>query len=98
MYVYTHTHMPEPSSASAAAQLSPRQVNPVTSLVKVLPEAALSARCKQRLLSFKGPCTHIAYTLAPKYLYRDYVTAKLYAIWVHGPLGVVNDLQPASEF
>ena len=30
----------------------------------------------------------IAYTLALKYLYRDYFKAKVYLfIWVHGPLG-----------
>ena len=27
------------------------------------------------------------YTLALKYLYRDYIKAKVYTIWVHGPLG-----------
>ena len=26
----------------------------------------------------KGPCTQIVYTLAPKYLYRDYFKAKVY--------------------
>ena len=26
------------------------------------------------------------YTLAPKYLYRNYIKAKVYTIWVHGPL------------
>ena len=26
------------------------------------------------------------YTLAPKYLYRDYLKAKVYTIWVHGLL------------
>ena len=35
----------------------------------------------------KGPCTQIVYTLALKYLYRDYIKAKVYTIWVHGPLG-----------
>ena len=35
----------------------------------------------------KGPCTHIVYTLVPKYIYRDYCKAKVYTIWVHGPLG-----------
>ena len=35
----------------------------------------------------KGPCTQIAYTLAPKHLYRDYFKAKVYTVWVHGPLG-----------
>ena len=38
----------------------------------------------------KGPCTQIVYTLAPKYLYRDYIKAKVYTIWAHGPLGLVN--------
>ena len=37
----------------------------------------------------KGPCTQIVYTLALKYLYRDYIKANVYTIWVHGPLGVV---------
>ena len=35
-----------------------------------------------------GPCTQIVYTLAPKYLYRDYIKANVSTIWVHGPLGV----------
>ena len=39
-------------------------------------------------LGYKGPCTQIVYTLAPKYLYKDYFKAKVYTIWVHGPLGV----------
>ena len=38
----------------------------------------------------KGPCTQIVYTLALKYLYRDYIKAKVYAIWAHGPLGYRN--------
>ena len=33
----------------------------------------------------RGPCTRIVYTLALKYLYRDYIKAKVYTIWVHGP-------------
>ena len=37
----------------------------------------------------KGPCTQIVYTLAPKYLNRDYIEAIVYTIWVHGPLGLV---------
>ena len=37
----------------------------------------------------KGPCTQAAYTLAPKYL-GDYFKAKVYAIWVHGPFGYVD--------
>ena len=28
----------------------------------------------------KGPCTHIVYTLAPKYLYRDYIKDNVYTI------------------
>ena len=35
----------------------------------------------------KGPCTQIVYTLALNYLHRDYIKAKVYTIWVHGPLG-----------
>ena len=27
--------------------------------------------------------------MAPKYLYRDYFKAKVYIIWVHGPLGLI---------
>ena len=30
---------------------------------------------------------HSIYTLAPKYLERDYFKAKVYTIRVHGPLG-----------
>ena len=30
----------------------------------------------------------VVYTLARKYLYRDYFEAKVYTIWVHGPLGL----------
>ena len=36
----------------------------------------------------KSPCTQIVYTLAPKYLYKDYFKAKVYTIWVHGPVGL----------
>ena len=35
---------------------------------------------------FQGPCTQIVYTLAPKYLYKGYFKAKVYTIWVPGPL------------
>ena len=35
---------------------------------------------------YKGECTQIVYTLAPKYLYREYSKARVYAIWVRGPL------------
>ena len=35
----------------------------------------------------EGPCTQIVDTLALKYLNRDYFKAKVYSIWVHGPLG-----------
>ena len=38
-----------------------------------------------------GPCAQMVYTLAPKYLYRDYIKANVYTIWVHGPLGVYMD-------
>ena len=38
----------------------------------------------------KDPCTQIVYTLALKYLYRDYIKAKVYTIWVHGPLGLMT--------
>ena len=31
-------------------------------------------------------CAHILCILAPKCLYKDYLEAKLYTIWVHGPL------------
>ena len=35
----------------------------------------------------KGPCTQTVYTLAPKYLNRDYFKAKVYTISLHGTLG-----------
>ena len=35
----------------------------------------------------KGPCTQIVYTLALKESLYRYIGAKLYTIWVHGPLG-----------
>ena len=35
----------------------------------------------------KGPCTQIVYTLALKYSLYRYIEAKVYTIWVHGPLG-----------
>ena len=34
----------------------------------------------------KGPCTQIVYTLGPMYPLREYFKAKVYTIWVHGPL------------
>ena len=34
-----------------------------------------------------GPCAPVVYTLAPKYLCRDYFKAKVYTIC--GPLGIV---------
>ena len=40
------------------------------------------------LLNPKDPCAQIVYTLALKYLYRDYMKAKAYTIWAHGPLGL----------
>ena len=42
----------------------------------------------------KGSCTQIAYTLAPKYPYRDYIKAKVYTICAHGPL---NPIEPLKE-
>ena len=35
----------------------------------------------------KGPCTHLIYTLAPKYLNKNYMKANVYTtgILVHGP-------------
>ena len=38
-------------------------------------------------LNPKGPCTQIVHTLGPMYLYMAYFKAKVYTIWVHGPLG-----------
>ena len=46
------------------------------------------------MINPKGPCTQIVYTLAPKYLYRDYFKAKLCTIRVHGPLGKVPTQTP----
>ena len=49
---------------------------------------ARTAPARDEVLCFpKGPCTQIVYTLAPMYLYREYFTAKVYTVWVHGPLG-----------
>ena len=44
----------------------------------------------------KGPCTQIVDTLALKYLYKDYIKAKVYAIWVHGPLGFAKRSMASS--
>ena len=35
----------------------------------------------------KGPCTQIVHTLAFKLSLYRYFRAKVYGIWVHGPLG-----------
>ena len=32
-------------------------------------------------------CLILKGSMYPKYLYRDYFKAKVYTIWVHGPLG-----------
>ena len=40
----------------------------------------------------KGPCAQIVSTLGPMYL-RQYFKAKVYTIWIHGPLGVVYPSQ-----
>ena len=37
-----------------------------------------------------GPQTQLVYTLGPMSLYREYFKAKVYTIWVHGPLGKVH--------
>ena len=37
-----------------------------------------------------GPSTQIVYTLAPKYLYRDYFQTK---VLVHGPLNPIDSLK-----
>ena len=44
----------------------------------------------------KGPCAQIVYTLGPipMYLYREYFKAKVYTIWVHGPLGTGSRPEP----
>ena len=39
----------------------------------------------------KGPCTQVVYTLAPMYLYSDYLDylrANVCTTWAHGPLGI----------
>ena len=46
-----------------------------------------SSFLKLLLMNPKGPCTHIVYTLALKYSLYRYIGPKVYAIWVHGPLG-----------
>ena len=35
----------------------------------------------------KGPCTQIVYTLALRYSLYRYIGPKVYTTWVHGPLG-----------
>ena len=35
-----------------------------------------------------GPCTPLAYTLAPKYLHRDYFKAEVYTFWENEAFGV----------
>ena len=42
----------------------------------------------------KGPCAQIVYTLGPMYIYRDDFKAKVYTIRVHGPVGIVKDVEP----
>ena len=37
------------------------------------------------------PSSILVYTLAPQYVHTDYFKAKVYAIWVHGPLGVEQE-------
>ena len=52
---------------------------------------------QEHTLSPKGPCTQIGDTLAPKYPNRDYFKAKVYTIWVHGPLGIQQSLPRAPR-
>ena len=47
--------------------------------------ALIQETCRFGCTNLKVPCAHVVYTLVPKYLYRDYLTATGYAIWVHGP-------------
>ena len=42
----------------------------------------------------KDPCTQIVCTLALKYSLYRYIGPKVYAMWVHGPLGVSSILSP----
>ena len=51
-----------------------------------LERAAKVYSCPQLDLMPQGPCSQIVDTLAPKYLHRGYLKAKVYTIWVHGPL------------
>ena len=52
--------------------------------------AARDPHCSIEWGYSKGPCAQIVYTLAPKYLSREYFKAKVYAIWAHGPLGLTK--------
>ena len=45
----------------------------------------------------KGPCTNIVYTLALKYSLYKYIGPKVYAIWVHGPLGGLPQKDPRDR-
>ena len=45
------------------------------------------SQCLSSRTSPEGPCTQIVDTLAPKYPNRDYLKAKVYTTWVHGPSG-----------
>ena len=59
-----------------------RRLGPKTLLCKVSGYFYAKAR---------GPCTYIVKASALKYLKRDYILgAKVYLIWVHGPLGCVQ--------
>ena len=40
----------------------------------------------QAFVNLKGPCTQIVCTLGAMYLCREYFKAKVYIIWVHGPI------------
>ena len=72
-------------------------------VVIVAPDKILQSRKKRNAhlgclhMYPKGPCTQIC-TLAPMYLYRNYLKAKVYTIWVHEPIGVAprepSSIQP----
>ena len=48
-------------------------------------------------LGYKGPCAQRVYTLAPKYLNRDYFKANAYTSWAHGPLGYTTIVEVGPQ-
>ena len=53
--------------------------------INLAPQSRITGRETVISTNPQGPCTQIAYTLAPKYLYRDYFKAKVYNIWYMDP-------------